>query len=121
MTSGDVGPTPRAQRTALTLDQLRRAVRDFQMLLSADERISEANAARLLGLRSDSLSRKRLDGSGPIGYGLPLGKAKITYRLSDLATWMEQHRGRFEKSDKGTAHPGRNGPIPVASAGRERR
>ena len=94
-----IGPTPWTRRIYLTLAQLRRAVRDLQMPLSADERISEADAARLLCLRSDSLARKRLDGSGPASYGLPLGKAKITYRLADIASWLEQRRNSYEKSD----------------------
>jgi hypothetical protein len=93
----EVITTPRGTRVELTCARLRRAAIDSEMLVSGDDRISEHDAARLLGMHSDTLARKRLDGSGPTAYGRPLGRAKISYRLLDLATWLEGGRNVFEK------------------------
>ena len=87
---------PATGRTELTLALLRRRARDCQFTVSADERVSEASAARLLEVHPDTLARKRGEGTGPAAYAVPLGRAKVTYRLIDLAVWIESRR---EKSD----------------------
>jgi hypothetical protein len=84
--------TPQARRIELTLAALRRAARDYQMDVTADDRISEASAAKLLKLHPDTLAKKRGEGSGPTAYAFPLGRAKVSYRVIDLAVWIESRR-----------------------------
>jgi hypothetical protein len=62
------------------------------MTISADGRVSELNAAKLLDLHPDSLARLRKEGKGPVWYDLALGGARVTYRLFDLSVWIESRR-----------------------------
>ena len=80
----------------LTLAHLRRATRDCQFKVTADDRISEHNAARLLQVHSDTLARWRAEGSGPTPYGIGVGRAKVSYRLLDLALYIELHREKID-------------------------
>ena len=80
----------------LVLAHLRRATRDSQFRVTADDRISEHNAARLLQVHSDTLARWRAEGSGPTPYGIGVGRAKVSYRLLDLALYIERHREKID-------------------------
>ena len=109
--------TPRARRIELTLAALKRGAHDYKMMqITADGRVSEASAAKLLGLHPDTLARKRADGTGPAGYAFPIGRAKVSYRLLDLATWIESRRGAFEKIDH---QPGSTRSNPIQPGGQK--
>jgi hypothetical protein len=82
----------RVEATALAL---RAAAIEGQMPISGDDRIGESCAARLLGIEAETLARKRSEARGPPAYRLPVSGAKISYRLRDLAIWIEQHREDF--------------------------
>jgi hypothetical protein len=89
-------PLARDARIELTLALLRRRAIDDGFTVSADDRVSEANAARLLELHGDTLAQKRKEGCGPISYGIGLGRAKVSYRLVDIAVWIESRREKIE-------------------------
>ena len=91
----------------LTLALLRRATRDSQFQLTADDRISELNNALLVQVQADTLARWRGEGRGPTPYAIGVGRAKISYRLIDVALFIEQHR---EKSDINPIQPDRTRP-----------
>jgi hypothetical protein len=84
------------KRTELVLTLLRKHAQDRALTVSADERVGEQDAARLLSLHPDSLARMRLEGRGPPAYVLGLGRARISYRLIDLASWVEGRREKFD-------------------------
>ena len=81
-------PPARDARIELTLALLRRSAIDGGFTVSADDRVSEANAAKLLELHCDTLAQKRKEGSGPVSYGIGLGRAKVSYQLVDVAVWI---------------------------------
>ena len=91
----------------LTLALLRRATRDGGFALTADDRVSEMNAARLLQVHVCTLARWRLEGGGPKSYGIGVGRAKISYRLIDVALFIERHR---EKATATRSNPIKPGP-----------
>lgn len=62
------------------------------LTLSADQRVGEADAARLIGLQPASLKNLRTVGGAPPSYRAPVGGARISYRLIDLARWIEGKR-----------------------------
>lgn len=62
------------------------------MGLTGDHRISEGDAAVLLGLHPGSLKNLRAEGCGPVAYRAPTGGCRWSYRLSDLAAWIEARR-----------------------------
>jgi hypothetical protein len=84
--------TMESRRTDATAAQLLEAARTAKYWISADNRIGEADAAKLLGMTPTSLANKRREGKGPSAYALGGGGHKVTYRLIDLAKWIESHR-----------------------------
>jgi len=60
--------------------------------VSGDGRIGEADAAELLGLTSASLANKRREGSAPPSYSLGGKGHRVTYRIAEIALWIESHR-----------------------------
>lgn len=62
--------------------------------ISADGRIGEADVAKLLGLTAGSLANKRREGTAPRAYELGGGRHRVTYRITDVARWIEAHRDR---------------------------
>ena len=68
------------------------AARESGMTVSGDGRVSEADAARLLALSADHLKNLRATRDGPIAYARGLAGCRVTYRLSDLAAWIESGR-----------------------------
>jgi hypothetical protein len=79
-------------RVELTLAMLRRQTIELGLEISADDRVGEANAARLLKFHGDPLRRMRGEGTGPVHCRVGVGGSKISYRLIDLATWIERRR-----------------------------
>jgi hypothetical protein len=78
-----------------TLTMLRAAAIEHGMVVTGDDRIAEANAAALIGLECETLAKKRSEGKAPPSYRVPIGAAKVSYRLCDLARWIEQGREDF--------------------------
>jgi hypothetical protein len=70
----------------------RRRATELKMTISADERISEHDAATLLEIHRDTLRRWRNEGSGPVDYEIGVGKSQFSYRLADLARYVEKKR-----------------------------
>jgi hypothetical protein len=78
-----------------TLAMLRAAAIEQGMALSGDDRIAECNAAKLLGCECESLAKRRVEGRAPPSYRVPIGGSRVSYRLHDLAVWIEQQREDF--------------------------
>lgn len=83
-----------AEAVASTAKALNDAARRRGFWLSADERLGEADVADLLGLTAGSLANKRREGTAPRAYELGGGRHRVTYRLIDVARWIEAHRVR---------------------------
>ena len=62
------------------------------MRISGDGRVGEADAAALLGWKAKTLADRRCEGRGPQYYRLPIGEARISYQLADVAAWIESQR-----------------------------
>ena len=76
-------------RIALAERLLVNAAHKASISLSGDMRVSEADAAVLLGLHPGSLKNLRHEGSGPRAYRLGLNGGRLSYRIADLAEWLE--------------------------------
>ena len=81
-------------RIVATVDLLCRSLRDAGVVPTGDDRVDAATAARLMGVTTATLDRWRRDGLGPAHYARGAGSARVTYRLHDLARWIEI--ARFE-------------------------
>lgn len=67
--------------------------REHGVVVTPDGRVGESDAAVLLGYgNSGSLKNLRQQGFGPPHYLRVVAGAKVSYRLSDLAIWVEQSR-----------------------------
>jgi hypothetical protein len=82
-------------RIEQTLVMLRTAAVEQAMPLSGDDRVGESCAARLLGIEAETLAKKRQEGRAPVSYRVAIGGSRVSYRLSDLALWIEQQREDF--------------------------
>ena len=82
-------------RVEATTLALRAAAIEAGMAISGDGRISEAAAAQLMQIECEILAKKRSEGKGPSSYGVAIGGAKVSYRLVDLARWIEWQREDF--------------------------
>jgi hypothetical protein len=78
-----------------TLVRLRATAIELGARISGDDRIGERDAARLLGIEPDTLGKQRQEGRAPPHYRAPIGGARISYKLSDLAAWLEGRRENF--------------------------
>ncbi len=79
----------RATSTAAALLDEARA-REF--IVSADGRVGDADAARLVGLAPESMRNLRSAGDAPPHYLVGVGGSRISYRVADLAVWLEKFR-----------------------------
>ena len=79
-------------RTEETSALLTKAVADSGMWISGDQRIGESDLATLLGMTSGTLANRRRQGSGPPAFNLAGNGHRITYRISDVAAWIEASR-----------------------------
>jgi len=75
-----------------TSDTLEAAARAAPYWISGDRRIGEADLAALLGLTPASLANKRREGSAPPAFNLGGGGHRVTYRIDDVALWIESQR-----------------------------
>jgi len=84
-----VTPADRVDRcTRLLLE----AARENGLAISGDGRVSEVDAARLLALSAGHLKNLRAAGEGPPAYTRGLAGSRVSYRLEDLAAWVESGR-----------------------------
>lgn len=79
-------------RAIMTAARLADAARDADMVISGDDRVSEADAATLLGYAPNYLKQMRAEGRGPVAYQLGLNGARVSYRIDDLSRWIEERR-----------------------------
>jgi hypothetical protein len=75
----------------LWLDWLRERNRP----VSGDMRVSEFDATALLGMAPNTLKNKRTEGDAPRAYRLGIGGSRVSYRLHDLAAWVEARRESY--------------------------
>lgn len=71
---------------------LLKATKTHGMTITADERVSEKDTAQLLGYSAGSLKNMRQEGKAPHHYKRGVGGGRISYRLMDIATWIEDRR-----------------------------
>ena len=81
-----------AGRVDSTLAMLQNAAREAGYWITADLRIGEADLAALLGMTHGGLANKRREGTAPPSYTLGGGGHRVTYRLPEVAEWIESHR-----------------------------
>lgn len=91
MTSSAEKIDPRV-RIMDTAKALLATVEKNAIVMSADQRVSEADAARLIGLAPASLKAMRAEGTAPPSYRAPVGGSRISYRVLDLSQWVEERR-----------------------------
>jgi hypothetical protein len=78
-----------------TTAALTAAANESQLFVSGDGRVSEADAAGLLGYSANYLRQMRQEGKGPAAYSIGINGGRISYRLSDLAALIESRRENF--------------------------
>lgn len=74
--------------TELLLAEIRRA----GYWISGDGRIGEGDLAALLGMAVGALANRRREGKAPPSYALGGGGHRVTYRVTEVAQWLEAHR-----------------------------
>lgn len=77
---------------AATAERLEAAAARASYWISADGRMGEADVAELLGLTPGTLANKRREGTAPLAYVLGGRGHRVSYRLIDIARWIEAHR-----------------------------
>ena len=83
-------------RIEATARMLLEAARELQFFVSGDGRVSEPDAAELLGYKPKYLGQMRSEGKGPPAYAVGLAGCRVSYRLVDMAAWIEGHREFFD-------------------------
>lgn len=68
------------------------AAREAGMRLTGDLRLSEADTATLVGLAPGSLRNMRIEGGAPVCIRAPVSGSRVSYRLADVAVWIESRR-----------------------------
>lgn len=79
-------------RIEATARVLREAASLVGMTITGDGRVGEADAAQLLGMAAGSLKNQRTEGRGPPAYMRGVAGMRVSYRLDDLARWIEGGR-----------------------------
>ena len=79
-------------RTQATLALLRDVVANGRYWMSGDGRIGERDLETILGWSAGSLKNKRTQGTAPPHYRVGGGGHQVTYRLSDVAEWLESQK-----------------------------
>ena len=68
------------------------AAKNDGLVMSADGRVNERDAAKLLGYSAGHLKALRQEGNGPTFYTVGVDGGRHSYRLADLASWVEVAR-----------------------------
>ncbi len=81
------------QRIEATVNLLKGAAERAGMIVTADLRVSEVDAAQLIGYSARTLANLRQFSNGPDFYRRTAGgKGRVSYRLQDLGRWIEETR-----------------------------
>lgn len=81
-----------SERVEETQELLLAACREHAFTVTADLRVSENAAAVLLGYQAKTLQNMRGLGTAPPHYRRAVDGGKVSYRLVDLAQWIEVTR-----------------------------
>lgn len=73
----------------LTSNRLHLFATQQGFVISGDLRVNEKAAAVLLGYSAGHLKALRQQGNGPHVYALGVDGGRFSYRLNDLASWVE--------------------------------
>lgn len=79
---------------AETAERLEAAALAAGYWVSADGRMGEGDVADMIGLTPGTLANKRREGTAPRAYELGGRGHRVTYRIIDVARWIEAHRDR---------------------------
>lgn len=79
-------------RVEETAAQLLRVAVERGVCVTADMRVGEADAAELVGYAAGSFKNLRSMQAGPVFFNRPLAGSRVSYRVTDLAQWIEQSR-----------------------------
>lgn len=79
-------------RIHATTRMLEAACREGGHPVTGDGRVGEAVAAGLLGFAETTMANKRGEGSGPRYFRIGGHGHRVTYRLADIAEWIESSR-----------------------------
>jgi hypothetical protein len=71
---------------------LRAAADELGIVRTADDRVSEESAAVLIGYSAKTLRNMRSEALGPPFFQLACGGSKVSYRVRELAEWVESRR-----------------------------
>jgi hypothetical protein len=85
----DLSAESLAARITATAAALEDAVRSAGVLRSPDGRVGSDDATRLLDLSPATMRNQRTQGRGPIAYRFPVGTSRVSYKILDLAAWIE--------------------------------
>lgn len=77
-----------------TAQRLEAAAQASGHWISADGRMGEADVAAMIGLTPATMANKRREGTAPMAYELGGRGHRVTYRIIDVARWIEAHRDR---------------------------
>ena len=89
-----------AERVEATTVLLATVVAAESLTVSADMRVSEKDAAHLLAMAPGHLKALRQEGRGPVSYQIGVGGSRVSYRLNELAAWIEGSREEIFLNDR---------------------
>lgn len=87
-------------RISATAQMLQAACRDAGHNITGDGRVGDVVAADLLGFAPQTLANWRAELKGPKYFRIGAYSSRVSYRLTDLAAWIEDSR-----TDGFNSHP----------------
>ncbi|MBB4226021.1 hypothetical protein [Variovorax guangxiensis] len=82
-------------------DRLHRCALATGLTVSGDLRVNERDAALLIGYSHGHMKALRQQGNGPRVYALGVAGGRYSYRLDDLASWVEMAAERRAAASNG--------------------
>ena len=92
MAAADVSTARRRVNTEGTTAALYATVARHALTVSGDGRVTEKDAAMLLGYSMGTVKAMRLSGDGPVHFTVGMNGCRISYRVEHLAAWIETGR-----------------------------
>lgn len=89
-------------RVERTTAVLRDAAARAGMHVTADDRVSEQDLARLMNWSAGTLANRRRTGEAPPSYRIGGARFRVSYRLEEVAEWIECRREMDANSRNGT-------------------
>ncbi len=80
------------ERVKVVVENLRAACFELAIKVTPDLRVGASAAAKLLDYHPDTLKNMRSLRQGPTYYHHKVGRSRVSYRLEDLAIWIEEKR-----------------------------